>query len=169
MAGSYNSTAQHQQDTANYFDIRLQMIPIWKDRTDGYWLYVEQAVAGYQEKPYRQRVYHVQETFPGKFESAIYTLSDPLRFAGKPEAVEKLHPDSLTEKSGCAVQLIKKGNSFVGGTVGENCPSDRRGATYTTSEVVVKRKLLVSWDRGYNDKKEQVWGAEKGGYRFVKE
>ena len=169
MAGSYNSTAQHQQDTANYFDIRLQMIPIWKDRTDGYWLYVEQAVAGYQEKPYRQRVYHVQETSPGKFESAIYTLTEPLRFAGKPEAVEKLHPDSLTEKSGCAVQLIKKGNSFVGGTVGENCPSDRRGATYTTSEVVVKRKLLVSWDRGYNDKKEQVWGAEKGGYRFVKE
>lgn len=169
MAGSYTSTAQHQQDTANYFDIRLQMIPIWKDRTDGFWLYVEQAVAGYQDKPYRQRVYHVQVSASGNFESVIYTIPDPLRFAGKPEAIEKLHPDSLSEKSGCAVQLVKKGNSFVGGTVGENCPSDRRGATYTTSEVVLKKNLLISWDRGYNDKKEQVWGAEKGGYRFVKE
>ncbi|MEY4595363.1 MAG: phycocyanobilin lyase CpcT [Bacteroidota bacterium] len=169
MAGSYNSTAQHLEDTANYFDIRLKMIPVWKDRTDGYWLYVEQAVAGYQDKPYRQRVYHLQETAPGVFESDIFTLQDPLRFAGHPEYVEKLSPDSLTAKSGCAVRLTKNGSSFVGGTVGENCPSDRRGATYTTSEVTITRKLLVSWDRGYNDKKEQVWGAEKGGYRFVKE
>jgi hypothetical protein len=169
MAGSYNSTAQHLQDTANYFDIRLKMIPVWEDRTDGYWLYVEQAVAGYEDKPYRQRVYHVQEKAPGVFESTIYTLQDPLRFAGHSDAVEKLHPDSLTEKEGCAVRLTKKGSSFTGGTVGEKCPSDRRGATYTTSEVTLTRKLLVSWDRGYNDKKEQVWGAEKGGYRFVKE
>jgi hypothetical protein len=28
--------------------------------------------------------------------------------------------------------------------------------------------MMVSWDRGYNDEGEQVWGAEKGGYRFVK-
>ncbi|MBK7852430.1 MAG: hypothetical protein IPJ66_15190 [Bacteroidetes bacterium] len=27
---------------------------------------------------------------------------------------------------------------------------------------------LISWDRGYNDKDEQVWGAEKGGYHFIK-
>jgi len=32
------------------------MVQIWEERTDGYWLYVEQAIAGYQDKPYRQRI-----------------------------------------------------------------------------------------------------------------
>jgi hypothetical protein len=27
---------------------------------------------------------------------------------------------------------------------------------------------MISWDRGYNDAGEQVWGAEKGGYIFLK-
>jgi hypothetical protein len=28
--------------------------------------------------------------------------------------------------------------------------------------------MMLSWDRGYNADGKQVWGAEKGGYRFVK-
>jgi hypothetical protein len=28
--------------------------------------------------------------------------------------------------------------------------------------------MMLSWDRGYNKDDKQVWGAEKGGYRFVK-
>ena len=59
MEGSYSTQNQHLKDTANYFDIRLQIIPIWKDKKDGYWFYVEQAVADYIDKPYRQRVYHL--------------------------------------------------------------------------------------------------------------
>ena len=48
------------------------------------------------------------------------------------------------------------------------CPSDRKGAAYATSEVTITENELISWDRGYNDKDEQVWGAEKGGYHFLK-
>jgi hypothetical protein len=168
MAGSYSSEKQHLKDTANYFDIRLKIIPIWKDRTDGYWFYVEQAMNGYLDKPYRQRVYHLMQK-ENTFESVVLNLKDPLRFTGKPELVEKLTIDSLTEKEGCSVLLTKKRkNLFEGGTVGKNCPSDRRGATYATSEVTITKKLLHSWDRGYNEKDEQVWGAEKGGYDFDK-
>jgi hypothetical protein len=29
--------------------------------------------------------------------------------------------------------------------------------------------MLLSWDQGFNDKKEQVWGATKGGYAFIKQ
>lgn len=28
---------------------------------------------------------------------------------------------------------------------------------------------MLSWDRGWNDAGEQVWGAEKGGYHFERE
>lgn len=52
--------------------------------------------------------------------------------------------------------------------MGKQCPSDRKGAAYATSEVTITPERLLSWDRGYNEKDEQVWGAEKGGYEFVK-
>lgn len=169
MAGSYSSEDQHLKDTANYFDIRLQIIPIWKDRTDGFWFYVEQAVASSIDQPYRQRVYHLQEKEKGIFESIVLTMKDPLRFTHKPEEVEKLPIDSLNEKKGCSVILSRKEkDSFVGGTQGKSCPSDRKGAAYATSEVTITEGQLLSWDRGYNEKDEQVWGAEKGGYHFVK-
>jgi len=28
--------------------------------------------------------------------------------------------------------------------------------------------MLRSWDQGFNEKGEQVWGATKGGYEFIK-
>jgi CpeT protein len=58
MAGKYTSEAQSKVDT-NYFNISLVMVPIWQDRGDGKWMYVEQAIGTKLDKPYRQRVYHL--------------------------------------------------------------------------------------------------------------
>ena len=58
MTGSFSSQAQAQADE-RYYDIRLEMVPIWTDRDDGRWLYVEQAAASALERPYRQRIYRV--------------------------------------------------------------------------------------------------------------
>ncbi len=58
MEGSFSSQKQSIRDT-NYFDIRLHIKRIWRKRDDAYWLYVEQAVAKFIEKPYRQRIYKV--------------------------------------------------------------------------------------------------------------
>ncbi len=167
MEGSYSSEKQSIKDT-NYFDIRLQIVPIWKDRKDGHWFYVEQAVAKYIDKPYRQRVYHLTEKV-GVFESAVFTMNDPLRFTHHADLVEKLTPDSLISRDGCAVILRRKDKkSFEGSTDGKKCPSDRSGASYATSEVTITGKGLHSWDRGFDNKDEQVWGAENGGYDFIK-
>jgi hypothetical protein len=40
MSGSFSSAAQAAEDSA-YYDIRLEMAPIWTDRDDAVWLYVE--------------------------------------------------------------------------------------------------------------------------------
>ena len=61
MTGSFSSAAQAEADSA-YYDIRLEMAPIWTDRDDAAWLYAEQAVAGMTDRPYRQRVYKVTAT-----------------------------------------------------------------------------------------------------------
>ena len=170
MAGTYSSEEQHLKDTADYFDIRLEIIPIWKNRTDGYWFYVEQAVAQSIDKPYRQRVYHLTELNSGKFSSVVYTMNDPSRFTHQAELLEKLlSPDSLIEREGCAVILMKDGkDKFVGSTEDKKCPSERSGATYAVSEVTIYPNELHSWDRGFDGEDKQVWGATKGGYIFIK-
>jgi CpeT protein len=171
MTGSFSSEEQAEKDS-NYFNIELEMVQLWKDRTDGPWLYIEQAVAESKDKPYRQRVYQLRKRNDGKIESLVYTIIDPLRFAGdykKEFPLLRLTPDSLNLKEGCEVILYQADNGyFEGSTVDKNCGSDLRGASYATSEVMIDKDKLISWDRGFDEKGNQVWGATEGGYIFKK-
>jgi hypothetical protein len=169
MAGSFSSAAQAAADT-NCFDIRLEIVPVWGAREDGPWLYVEQAAAGHLERPYRQRVYHVIAGDSGEVVSEVFTIPDPLRFAGawRDEApLAALAPDSLELREGCGVVLRRtEQGPFVGGTVGTGCASTLRGAAYATSEVELGPDRLTSWDRGFDADGNQVWGAVTGPYVF---
>ncbi|MFN8288426.1 MAG: chromophore lyase CpcT/CpeT [Chitinophagales bacterium] len=171
MQGRFTSEQQAKSDT-DYFNISLIMTPIWTDRTDGKWLYVEQAVATKLEKPYRQRVYHLQHPSKNTFTSDIYTIKDALSFAGlhnDKSKSEKLTFDKIELKDGCTVTLTHKGDTYEGGTTSANCPSDLRGAKYATTKIVLKRGQLNSWDQGFDESGKQVWGATKGGYIFIKQ
>ena len=72
------------------------------------------------------------------------------------------------EKQGCHVTLTWNADSatFTGGTTGQGCASSLNDASYAASEVTLGADRLVSWDRGFDDKGKQVWGATKGGYVF---
>ncbi len=171
MTGYFSSQSQAAKDS-DYFDVRLRMTPIWKNRTDGFWLYVEQAMAEHESRPYRQRVYHVTQVNDTTFESAVFGFADPTIYIGewqKPEPLANLTPDSITQKQGCSIILYQHGEfAFSGGTVGKDCASDLRGADYTTSEVTISKNQIISWDRGFDKDGNQVWGARKGGYVFKK-
>ncbi|MBD3367323.1 MAG: hypothetical protein GF405_03975 [Candidatus Eisenbacteria bacterium] len=169
LTGSFSSAAQAEADT-NYFDIRLETVPVWTDRDDGHWLYVEQAAAAHRERPYRQRVYHVVGMGDTLVRSEVYAIPDPLRFAGAwadDEPLAALTPDSLDLREGCAVYLrMSEQGHFVGGTVGTGCSSTLGGAAYAGSMIVLTPDRLESWDRGFDEHGEQVWGAETGPYVF---
>jgi len=172
LTGTFDSSAQAERDD-RFFDIRLVMLPIWRDRADGPWLYVEQAAADAAERPYRQRVYRLEKAPSGRLLSHVYTLpGDPLDYAAAWEtgAMDTLTPSDLTLREGCAISLhANPDGSFVGSTTGIGCASELRGAAYATSEVTIAPNRLVSWDRGWNAEGEQVWGAAAGGYEFVKQ
>lgn len=172
MTGSFSSAAQSEEDPENFWDIRLEMVPIWTDRTDGHWLYVEQAAASNLEKPYRQRVYHVTEVEENLFESAVYAVPEPAAVAGAFKITDPLtqwSPADLKVRQGCSVFLVRaKDGSFNGSTREKECTSTLRGATYATSEISIQIDRVVSWDRGYDAEDQQVWGAEKAGYVFLK-
>ena len=172
MTGSFSSQAQALEQPDDYFDIRLFMEPIWSDRTDGRWLYVEQAAAWSLERPYRQRVYHLVDTSDGPV-SEVYELpGDPLEFAGaykEPQRFKSLSPEDLAEREGCAIYLRLVAGAYEGSTLGTGCTSSLGGASYATSEVVITPDTITSWDRGFDDERFQVWGAELGPYVFVRE
>lgn len=168
MQGQYSSEAQSKRDTS-YFNISLRMIPIWKSK--GHYLYVEQAMFTKQEKPYRVRIYKISQR-GDEFVSEIYTLKNEKEWIGKwktPEAFEALSSQEIELKEGCEVVLkrISK-NRFSGQTGAKTCASELRGASYATSKVTVTENEILSWDQGFDKNDQQVWGAEKGGYEFVK-
>ncbi|KAA3636889.1 MAG: hypothetical protein DWQ02_07525 [Bacteroidetes bacterium] len=171
MTGAFSSAEQAQQDSA-FYDISLRMFPIWEDDDQANWLYVEQAVTAMIDKPYRQRIYRVTIDENGMIESKVYELPDPASFVHawkNPEIFSGITPESLIAREGCAVFLEKiSKHQFKGATKPNACISTLRGASYATSEVEVQSDRIISWDRGWNDSGEQVWGAVKAGYIFKK-
>lgn len=174
MVGSFSSAKQSARDPENYRDIRLEMVQIWPDRTDGTWLYVEQAVASSLDKPYRQRIYRLSQNPDHTFRSDVYTLPEPaLRFAGawqNPEKLAGLRPEQLSLKDGCAITLTWHNckEIFTGSTTGAGCESSLQGAAYASSEASISPFGMITWDRGFDAAGNQVWGATQGGYIFVK-
>ena len=169
MTGSFNSAEQASMDSS-YFDITLQMYPIWEDRP-GHWLYVEQAVTKYQYQPYRQRIYQLLETENG-FISEVYEIQEAERFIGKwrtPEYFDEYSNSILKEREGCGVHLKAKLNGYKGSTGESSCKSSLRGASYATSKVTINEGVLESWDQGFDEDGNQVWGAIKGPYVFKKQ
>ena len=169
MQGSFNSKKQALQDST-YYNISLHMYPIWQDR--GHYLYVEQALNSIQNKPYRQRIYELKRVSESTISSAVYTLPNDSLYIGKydtPEAFNKLTIDSLELREGCSVILQKISENVYKGSTGENtCTSSLRGASYATSEVSISSDKIESWDRGFDEKGNHIWGAERGGYVFDK-
>ena len=171
MNGHFSSELQARSDS-DYMDIRLHMIPVFGSRTDGFWFYVEQSVAGAEDRPYRQRFYRLHRNESGQLVSAVYTSKGSKGLIGvwkNPASVEAWPMDSLELRDGCSILLKSEGSRFKGGTWGTGCESKLRGASYATSEVVISRNMLLSWDRGFDASGKQVWGAEKGGYQFIKQ
>lgn len=171
MTGEFSSEEQAKTDSL-IFHIRLWMAPIWEDRQDGYWLYVEQAAAGSEQRPYRQRIYHLYVWDKETIASRVFEIPDALTFAGgwqNTSVFDILTPDELIDRQGCTIFLKKTDQGhFHGTTPGKECLSSLRGASYATSEATIMPDRMITWDRGWNDAGELVWGSAHTGYVFIK-
>lgn len=171
MTGTFTSAAHAAKDS-NYYDITLHMYPIWPGHPGTVWLYVEQALTALPGKPYRQRVYRLQQEADGKFSSTVYTLPREEFYIGKwndPFYFNGITSENLQQRIGCTVYLEKmEDGSYIGSTHDKGCESILQGAAYATSDVEIQKDIIISWDRGWNEADEQVWGAEEGGYVFVR-
>ncbi len=172
LAGSFSNHAQAAQDPA-FFEVVLHMREIWPQRSGEQWLYVEQALAASPSQPYRQRVYRIGWDGRGPV-SEVFTLpGDAAAFVGAWRNVavfEALSPQDLHRREGCSLHLVKQPDgTYRGSTVGHDCASERSGAAYATAEVMLDANVLTSWDRGFGVQGKQVWGSERGPYRFERQ
>jgi len=168
MTGSFDSHRQATEDSS-YYNISLEMFPIWKGK--GYWLYVEQAVTSAKDKPYRQRIYQLEQISNNTFVSKVFTLKEPKRFIGKYADLsffDQFDTSLLEEREGCGVFLTFKNGMYQGSTKDKDCKSTLRGASYATSKVDIYKDRIESWDQGFDVDDKQVWGAVKAGYIFDK-
>lgn len=171
MQGHFDSEQQSIADK-EFYNIHLNMAAMWTADPE-HWLYVEQAAATHLDEPYRQRVYQVMQVSETEFASKVYGFNNDKHYAGaykSPNPLAELTPKDLVERQGCTVYLTWSAQQqhFAGSTKDKQCLSQLRGASYATSEVVVTKDKIVSWDRGFDSNDQQVWGAVKGGYEFIK-
>lgn len=169
LTGTFSSADQALADK-NYRNATLHAVRIWPDRTDGPWLYVEQALAEALDQPYRQRVYQLAVAADGAVETRVFILDDPIRATGawrKTTPLSDLTPTRITFNEGCSVFFrAMPDGSFLGATHGDGCASDLRGATHATTEATLSSDQIVWWERGFNASGRQVWGSATGGYVF---
>jgi len=171
LSGSFDSSAQALRDPA-FLDISLHACRVWPSRTDGRWVYVEQARSDALDRPYRQRMYRVRFDGEGRLVSEVFAFPEGMRPAPgswrDPSSLNEIVPDLLLPREGCAVHLSRVDDRFEGGTEGTGCASSLAGAAYATSEVVVGPDRITSWDRGFDAAGKQVWGSEAGAYEFLR-
>jgi CpeT protein len=169
LTGSFSSADQARGDQ-NFRAASLHVTPIWTDRTDGPWLYLEQALSDAPAHPYRQLVYQLGLYGDETLAVRIFELPDLLAATGAwkdPARLAHLTPANLVQREGCTLVLrLQAGGTFKGETEGRGCASSLRGASYSMVETVISNLQIITWERGFNSAGAQVWGSIHGGAVF---
>ncbi len=155
MVGSFSS--QNQADSSSdvyHVDVRVHLVQVWDERTDGYWVHIEQAYADDLSRPYRKRIYHLFEE-GGVLKNLIYALPNGLNFNGQwanPDFFDVVRPEDLDEKIGCGLdfRFIEDKNWFFTETIGKDCTASIPGVAYLQTTATIAEDHFTSWDLGYN-------------------
>ena len=172
--GSFSSEAQHRADP-RYDWAEARVVRIWPERTDGIWLYQEQAIVNREglspdearRKPYFQFVARVTELAPGVLRRDNFRVLDGAKWlglvAGDPRAAQLTTADLAPASCHNRIEKVAIG-VYMGRT--ESCANSYKGATWMQSLSVTSRAEYVNWDRGFDAAGNRVWGPEAGGYVF---
>lgn len=175
--GSFSTLDQARRD-GRYGVAEAEIVRIWPERTDGVWLFQEQALLGesaakidhaMKARPYFLRVVHSVETAPGVVTRTVHRLKDPARALGawKLKApLAGLSPADL-EPSECSIVVERIAEKFWRSTSAK-CPNAYKGAAYAVSLGVSIDGQYANWDRGFAVDGTLVWGPASGGYVFKK-
>ncbi|HIK13703.1 MAG TPA: chromophore lyase CpcT/CpeT [Leptolyngbyaceae cyanobacterium M33_DOE_097] len=132
-------------------------------------LYQEQALLEDLSKPYRQRFLEISpQPFSQTVRSRAFKPTNPtafVNFCDRPLVQRVFSPQDLGEAV-CSVFLKRVGEDYVGVTPVTGCPANVRGAVRITNQITLRKDEMDTWDRGFDAKGKQVWGAQSEAYQF---
>jgi hypothetical protein len=177
LEGALDSSRQSILDR-DYVDVRVTQCLITVTDLPAYlnpslFLYVEQALSLTLSAPYRQRVIKLSpnRSEPSGVVSSIFELNLPqmeiLHLCSKKPHERIVSWTDLNDVS-CSVYMRKNQDLWVGETQSTKCPNSYGSAKFVSSKVILSRSGMYSWDQGWDENGNQVWGAVKGGYNFEK-
>ena len=174
LSGTFDSSEQAEEDYS-YYSVQLVACAVEAPTLGETVLYVEQALTDSPEAPYRQRLYVIEalddaEDGSPRARSSIYTIDNEDDAVGlcDDDAVWTFEAEQAELRDGCEVDLTWDGEQFEGETGEATCPSDLNGASWATSVGTVQDDRIISWDQGWDDNGNQIWGATEGGYIFLR-
>lgn len=167
LTGSFSNSEQALADSS-YYDITLHMCPIW-DHTDEAWFYVEQSETIVPHRPFRQQIYKIEALDDSTFVCKVFIFNNPELFVGRwnePDFFNHFDYSIISPLTGCDIILHFKNNILHGRSEQGTCVTKYRGASYVTTEIVITTDKFLSWDRGFDEHGNQIWGKNQGGYDF---
>ena len=152
-------------------NIGLQVLPIWQDRVDGEWLYVEGRIIGSPRKPFRQRILQLVATPNGLIRLYSYSIPRASDFAGayySPQVLTSLTQSQLSISNNCELLIeLKVTNTFVGETDTDSCMM-KTGIPVMTNFFAVSAVNISFLDGGYNKFGQLVSGRFDVPVTFLK-
>lgn len=169
LSGSFENATQADADPT-FARLSLNACRVWPDRTDGRWIYVEEAPEGDLDRPTRQEMRRIRIDDQATLVSEVFAFpAGSTPSAGswrRPENLDAVDPFLLLPNEGCTIHLTSTEDLFRGETRGRGCQAPGRDATYVTSDVVISATKISSWERGFTDLGVQVSGSQKGPFLF---
>ena len=165
LVGSFDSRAQAgAAGSNNTADVREATIMTGRPLQDpvvfldGLYVYVEHRLVR-EAAPYRQRIYRLTKS-GRRIRLQVFRIDARLLgpLASEPQMLNSLAPADLTREEGCDVLLEEQAGEYVGSTGSRSCKSSSKGSAYMTTTLRVTKDLVVSLERGYDEKGIQTFG-----------
>ncbi|KAG8652757.1 hypothetical protein MANES_06G127400v8 [Manihot esculenta] len=167
LSGEKFSREQASRDPDNYFNIRMLTCPAAEMVDGSKVLYFEQRF--YMVKPCPKELKCDVEVSS----SAIRDAEEYKNFCDRPKdqrpLPEEVIGDIAEHLTTIHLKRCDRGKCclYEGSTPPGGFPNSWNGASYCTSELaILKNNEIHTWDRGYDDDGNQVWGVKEGPYEF---
>ncbi|CAH9092164.1 unnamed protein product [Cuscuta epithymum] len=179
LSGEKFSKEQAARDPDSYFNLRWLSCSAADMVDDSKVLYMEQAFQRTPHKPFRQRFFMVKpcpKEMKCDVEVNTYAIRDAeeyKNFCDRPKdqrpQPEEVIGDIAEHLTTIHLRRCERGKRclYEGSTPADGFPNTWNGASYCTAELaLLKNNEIHSWDRGYDESGNQVWGVKEGPYEF---
>ena len=152
-------------------EVKLNQTDPSAKRSQGVFLYQEQALTRNLSKPYRQRFLEIIPSIDKNgIESVSFKPINPKKWIGlcKKTPSERVISYQEIENANCSVFLKPVGDQYIGETQPGGCVTNFKGAVKITNTIELDQNGMETQDRGFDAQGKRVWGAENRPYQYQK-